>query len=199
MTRPQLDYDLSTYLDENIKEKPNNFEEMQKAVEAYKEHAKSLGDREEEEIEKANTYTLIGLYSRILLALEDSEEYLKKAFELFKKHGKVSSAQMTKVRLATTLFWASNYTKSDEYFFSTIEKFRNSRDTKSQTILAYSLENFGKSKLERLMVQSALDLFLEALELKIALGKLEDIKNVESLIAIARGKIESSIEKFEND
>lgn len=199
MGLPEMEYDLSTHLDENLREKPSNFEDMQKAVAEYKEHAEGLGDSEKEELEKANAYTLIGLYSRILLALEDSEEYLKKAFELFKKHGKATSAQMTKVRLATTLSWASNYTKSDEYFVAAIDKFRDSKNTKNQTILGYSLENFGKSKLERAMVQDALDLFLEALEIKMALGKMEDIQNIESYIATARTKLESPAEESDED
>jgi tetratricopeptide (TPR) repeat protein len=191
MGLPELEYDLSTVLDENLREKPANFEDMQKAVAEYKEHAEGLGDSEKDDLEKANAYTLIGLYSRILLALEDSEDFLKKAFELFKKHEKATSAQMTKVRLATTLAWASNYTKSDEYFSGAIDKFRDAKGSKSQVILGYSLENYGKSKLERQMVQDALDLFLEALEVKMALGKMDDIQNLNDFIATARGKLES--------
>lgn len=187
MSLPELDLDVSTSLDEVFREKPSNFENMQSAVVEYKKHAEGLGEEEKEEIEKANAYTYMGLYSRILLALEDSEEYLKKAFELYKKHGKASSAQMTKVRLATTLAWAENYTKSDEYFSSAIEKFRGAKGAKAENVLGYSLEHFGKSKLDRGFINEALELFLEALEVKMTQGKLEDMQNLEAIIGYARG------------
>lgn len=192
MGLPEFEFDLSTTLDEKFREIPANKEDMQKAVVEYKSHAESLGDDEKFELEKANTYTYIGLYSRILLALEDSEEYLKKAFELYKKHGKASSAQMTKVRLGTTLAWSENYTKSDEYFIAAIEKFRNTKGSKAENVLGYSLENFGMSKLERGLVNEALDLFLEALEVKMAQGKLEDMQNIEALIGYARNLQDSA-------
>lgn len=197
MAIPKLDLNVETKLDDRFREVPEDFEQMQKAVSEYKNHFISLGDSEDEIPEKAKTAAFIGSYSRILLALEDSEEYFKLAFDLYKNSQKVSLAQMTKARLAVTYFWMENFTKSDEYFLSLIDKFRGTKNSKGKTILSYSLVNFGKSKLERGMARDALELFLEAFELNMTMGKMDEIQNIETMIGRTRAILKEKDPDFE--
>ncbi|MGB0452094.1 MAG: hypothetical protein ACPGJV_00145 [Bacteriovoracaceae bacterium] len=139
---------------------------------------------------KAKHLLKAGVYQRIVQQLEQSAETLTTAFNLFKESGSMDEAQITKLRLATTLAWQEKYTKSDDYYKKEIKRLEGAKDPKKQKLLAYALENLAKSKFRRNFYKEALDLFLEAHEVLMLIGRVEEMGKVNDYILKTRENLE---------
>ena len=182
MKTADIPHDMNYEMGEDLKEKPTNLEEMKEGIDFI--HSALM--KESDELKKASMLSLIGVYSRIVGELTESESYLSEAIEIFKKHQKAKPLTYLRLRLATTLHWKEKYSSAEKIFLEIIQ----SQTPESKHYLDYACQHMGKCKFDQKLYKEALNYFMQALDLRLVKGDMELIRSTEMAIEKVRPLIQ---------
>lgn len=183
----KVPHNMKTMRDrETLRDLAEDQDEMKKGIEYLKQQL----SEEKDDLKRAALMSHLGVYCRILNDYANSEEFFIKAIELYREKDHEARAFAVRLRLAHTYHWKEQYTKSDEIFLKSLEKIKKSSDKNITKYKDYILQHFGKSKFDRQMYKDALNMFLEALELRLAKGDLDLIESTQMAIDRVREFVE---------
>jgi tetratricopeptide (TPR) repeat protein len=185
MNIAQIPFDMSFTLDEFLRERPNDKASMSQGVGHIKEHL----DKETDPLKKATMLTLLGVYSRIMMELVESEEALEEALGIYKEHNKKSHGLGAKLRLAVTYTWKKEFGKGEHIFLGAIEMLKDTEEPALLKHLDYAYLHLGKSKFEQQHYGMALDNFVASYELKIQKGDMNGLDILQQCIDFAKEKM----------
>ena len=135
---------------------------------------------------RASLLAQIGSHYRCLEKLEESENCLRKALEVFNSLKRIDAQIVTSIRLALTLHSKKKWTESEELYLNCIKKIESSQDSKVSSLLDFAYYNYARFLFEQKRYKTSLDFFIKALELRLIKGDIELINNTQ--IAINRLK-----------
>ncbi|TNF31630.1 MAG: hypothetical protein EP319_01660 [Deltaproteobacteria bacterium] len=185
MNIAQIPFDMSFTLDEVLRERPNDKASMSQGVGHIKEHL----DNEADPLKKATMLTLLGVYSRIMMELVESEEALEEALGIYKEHNKKSHGLGAKLRLAVTYTWKKEFGKGEHIFLGAIEMLKDTEEPALLKHLDYAYLHLGKSKFEQQHYGMALDNFVASYELKIQKGDMNGLDILQQCIDFTKAKM----------
>ena len=176
---------MSFSLDDVLRERANDRAAMSQGV----GHIKECIDKESEVLKKASMLTLLGVYSRIMMELMESEESLEEALSIYKENRKKAQGLGAKLRLAVTYCWKKEFGKADDILLGAIVKLGKTEEPILLKHLDYAYIHYGKSLFEQKRYEMALDNFVASYELKIQKGDMNGLDTVQQCIDFTRAKI----------
>lgn len=185
MNITEIPFDMSFSLDDVLRERANDRASMSQGLGHIKEHI----HKEAEPLKKASLLTLLGVYSRIMMELVESEESLEEALNIYKDNSKKAHGLGTKLRLAVTYCWKKEFGKADHIFLGAIEKLGSTEEPVLLKHLDYAYLHYGKSLFEQQRYEVALDNFVASYELKIQKGDMNGLDIVQQCIDFTKAKM----------
>ena len=134
--------------------------------------------------EKARLLGEIGTYQRTLGNLEEAQRNLLAGLDIIKTHGlNIKKELQFKIRLAHVYQYLGEFQSSNSLF----EEILTSCDQRGDVLnfKAFALQHSGKNQFDQNNFQTALDLFQQALEIRIQLKVPQD-QISSSMVAIKR-------------
>lgn len=181
MKASEIPFNMEVEIQDDLREAPKSYDDMQRGVAFLKNKIQETND---DEIELASIFSLIGAYARILLELEESENFLNLSLKIYEKHDLKIQAFAVKIRLATTYLWKEQFTKADAFFSSAIKICEKSKNQKIKDYLDFVLQHYGKSKFEQKCYNEANKLFIRAMELRAIKGNLELMESSQQALTV---------------
>jgi len=181
----EIPFDMSFTLDDVLRERATDRGGMSQGVGHIKEHI----DKETDPLKKATLLTLLGVYSRIMMELVESEESLEEAISIYKENNKKSHGLGAKLRLAVTYTWKKEFGKSDHIFLGAIDMLKNTQEPALLKHLDYAYLHYGKSLFEQQRYDMALDNFVASYELKIQKGDMNGLDLLQQCIDFTKAKM----------
>lgn len=168
---------------ELLREVPEDAESMRQGVEFLEDRiAESIGKKE-----KLKLYSQLGFYQRLIGSYEESLQSFDEATHLVNELNENNNLDAQKdaieIRRSVTLLWMKKISQAQSILTSLQKKHEGMRDSK---YLDFIYQHLGKLKFEQRQYQSALDLFLQAMEIRIGKGNIEFINSTEQAISKTR-------------
>lgn len=182
---------MSVTLDNVLRERANDRGSMSQGVGYIKEQL----DKETEPLKKAHILSLLGIYSRIMMELVESEEVLEEAISIYKENNKKSHGLGAKLRLGVTYIWKKEFGKGDNIFLTAIGKLKNTEEPALLKHLDFAYLHYGKSQFEQEHYEIALDNFVQSYELKIQKGDLQALETLQQCIDFTKAKMAEANEE----
>lgn len=175
-----LEFNMDYSMASDLREVPADVDEMHRGVKSLIHKAIDVND----ELVRAKIYSHIGFYSRLILDLEQSQDYYEKSYALFEKHKKKLSCFSIKIQLAVTYVWMRKFSKADSFFNNALKICRESNAEQIGKFEGKILESYAKSKFEQRCVSLAKEMLAEALDLSVAKGDIDQINKSKKLLTI---------------
>ncbi len=190
MKPSDIPFNMNFSFGDDLREVPEDSEQMRKGLDWLQDKIVELAA---DEGSKAGVIlSQIGGYARIMGDLSLSEKCYLDAIKVFEELKKSEQVFAMKLRLAIVFQYKGNFTKSSEIYTKCIELTRTSKSSAVQSYLDFALHHFGKQKFEQGFYSEALDLFMEAYELRIIKGDLSLISSTELAVNKTKEKLEQS-------
>lgn len=157
-TPPQPD--LTYHFDSNLRDIPNNPDDMKAQVDALESQLAST-DAAEDQLSILGT---IGVYARMLDDLTKAEHTLLAALTIAQRTNNRSSYVANSLRLANVLQWQTRFTEADAIFTSIINLCRT--DSNLAHYLDFAYQHYGKSLFDQQRYAEAERAFNSALMLR---------------------------------
>lgn len=193
MSKLDIPFNMEFSFGDDLREVPEDSEQMRKGLEWLQDKLVELGP--EDSSKAALLLTQIAGYARIMGDYTLSEKCFLDSIRVFEEAGKTELVFANKLRMAVLYQHQKNYTKSSEIYTKSIHFIRNSKNSKVKNYLDFALQHYGKQKFEQKMFKEALDLFMEAYELRLAKGDLDLMSSTEIAINAAKEALEKSAEE----
>jgi tetratricopeptide (TPR) repeat protein len=187
MKKDEIPFNMNFTYGNDLREVPDDPEQMRKGVDYLKE---KLEEEQDGGAAEAALRSQLAGYCRIMGDLELAKEHYQKAKDILKEAGKEQHIFAIQLRMAIVYQWDGRFKNADEIYSKSIEKSRRSSDKTIQKYLDFALQHYGKSKFEQGQFDSALDCFMEALELRLIKGDLTLIESTQKAIEVTRSKLE---------
>jgi tetratricopeptide (TPR) repeat protein len=159
---------------------------MKKALAEFKQQLTQLTGAK-----KAALLSQMGGYHRCLDDLDESEKCLRESLEIFVSLKRTDAITITKIRLATTLFWKQKWSEAEELFLKSIKEIKASKDEKLTSLLDLAFNSYGKMLFEQKRYKTSLEYFIKALEIRLIKGDIEHINNTQLAIDRLRNLVET--------
>ncbi|SIT81761.1 tetratricopeptide repeat protein [Edaphobacillus lindanitolerans] len=184
MGSSEITYNLDYHFDENLREVPVSRTDMLCYVKHLKSRSEQICENDEE---LAGTYSLIGVYSRMLGHMEDSKKYLRLAIGMNNRSGDLERLFVNELRLAYAYQWEHDYLRSNELFEKLMVQSETDREHRIYQDFVY--QHHGKNLFDQGDYQSALTYFERALGIRQEKANEELIDSTEFAIRICKEKI----------
>jgi tetratricopeptide (TPR) repeat protein len=169
-----IPFDMTFHFDKELREVPNDKEEMMGGIQWLKEHSDNSG----------KVYGLIGVYARIVGQLKESEHYLKFVIE---QSDNKKSIFINELRLAHTYQWKKDFQTANPLFQKLLKQIEETNlydDYKD-----FLFQHYGKNLFDQRLYEEAMYWFRKALEIRLEKGNRELIESVELAIGVCKDKI----------
>lgn len=180
MNKYNLDYDF----DDELREVPENPEDVLNYVLEEKEKLKTVTDPKD----RVGILGRIGSFTRMLKKLDDAEAFLGEALELINKHDLgVKLWVVNGIRLAQVYQWMRVFDIAEEMFFNIVEMCEEKEE--ASEYLNFAFQHFGKFYFDLGEYEEALEYFEEAMGLRKAIGDESLIKSTQFAIDVTKKHI----------
>ena len=179
-----IPHNMEYFIDENLKEVPQDETEIKQGVHFLLNEIDKVANNDSKKL--IHLYKLVGGFYRIVGMLVDSENYLNKALEIAQKENEKLLEISIQLRIASTLLEKKKYSAADKIFRKVLNFKNNDVQDKFRD---YALQHLGKSLFDQERFKEALDLFLEAHEIRLIKGELHLIEASQFAIKITQSKI----------
>jgi tetratricopeptide (TPR) repeat protein len=156
MNIDQIPYNMNYMIDEDLREKPEDRQEMLAGVQYLKKHF--------HQSPSAQTAGLIGVYCRMTKQLTEAEAYLQQAQALHTASSRKQSVIVNQIRLAHVYQWQGRFTEADRLFISAIRQIEQDSDLEGYLDFAY--QHYGKNLFDQHRYKEALQCFNRALAIR---------------------------------
>lgn len=160
-----IPFNISYYLDERLREIPQDPAQMKRAIDFLQDQL---------ETNKGNTsfqircYGLIGVYARLLRDFSLARQALMKAVRLSQELGDERCTALNLLRLAQVYQWQKRYALCDRLFADAFDRFAKNPELKSDLDFAYQYA--GKYHFELGNLTQAVRYFQQALTIRQSKG-----------------------------
>lgn len=189
MKKSDIPFNMEFSYGDDLREVPEDTHQMKKGVDWLQDKLVEIGPDDNKKA--AVLLTHLGGFARIMGDYDLSEKCYLDAARAFEELKMSEQVFATKLRLAVTYQHKGNTTKSSEIYMKAIKMMKESKSQSVRSYLDFALQHYGKQKFEAKLYQEALDLFMEAMELRIIKGDLDLISSTEFAIAKTREKLEA--------
>lgn len=179
-------YDMTTQFNKDLRDIPNNIEDMKKGIAFLKEKSEQASD----ELSQAKLYNLIAVYLRIVENYEESEVYFSKAHTIFTKLNETVLLEGVNLRLAILYQQMGDYNKSDSIFTRIIKEIEQKNNKSLEGYHDFVLQHYAKSLFDQKRYQKALDLLLRVHGMRILKGDVNLIQSTEYALQRTREMLE---------
>ncbi|WP_261132299.1 lipopolysaccharide assembly protein LapB [Bacillus sp. Marseille-Q3570] len=173
MDNNSIPFNMEFTFDKDLREKPVDFEDMKSGVRHMIEQLDSFEDREAE----AKLYGEIGVYSRIIGELDDSERFLQSAIDLHTVKENLSAVFINQLRLAHTYQWQKEFNKANKLFNELIKKVHD--HARYEPYKDFLYQHYGKCKYDEGEFEAAYSLFQVALKIRKEKGDYSLVRSTE--------------------
>lgn len=175
-----IPFNISTHFGEDLRDYPDDPEEMARAVSYLQEQLRHKGL---EAGERAKLLGTLGVLCRTLMRLPESVGYLEEAAALCARleNGRGEVANL--LRLAHAYQWLRDFGRSDSIFAEVLA--RCEREAGLADYVDFAYQHYGKSLFDQDRHEEALAMFSRALALRLEKGD-------EELVASSRLAVEST-------
>ncbi len=187
MKKSDIPFNMNFSFGDDLREVPEDSHQMKKGLDWLQDKLVELGP--EDNKKAAVILSHIGGYARIMGDLELSEKCYLDAIKVFEELKMSEQVFASKLRLAVTYQHKGNTSKSSEIYTKAIKVIKGSKSQSVRGYLDFALQHYGKQKFEQKLYQEALNLFMEAYELRIIKGDLELLSSTELAISKTREKL----------
>jgi tetratricopeptide (TPR) repeat protein len=174
-----IPHDISIHFGEDLREIPNNPEQMRHAVSFLREQLRESGMTP---AERARTLGLLGSLCRMLGDYDDAGIWLTEALSLSEECGNIGAAVTNRIRLAHLAQWRGDFEESTSAFTELTVICRSTPELLSR--LDFALQHAGKNLFDQGRHQEALPLFEEALALRERKGDAELIASTRYALGV---------------
>ncbi|MGP4081406.1 tetratricopeptide repeat protein [Pseudalkalibacillus sp. R45] len=173
MDNKSIPFNMEFTFDKDLREKPVDFENMKSGVHYMIEQIESVKDPDAE----ARLYGEIGVYSRIIGELDDSERFLQTAINLHTLRKNLSSVFINQLRLAHTYQWQREFNKANKLFNELIKKVHD--HSRYEPYKDFLYQHYGKCKYDESEFEAAYSLFQVALKIRKEKGDYSLVRSTE--------------------
>lgn len=193
----EIPYNMKFFINNELNETPENLEEMKKGVSWLKDKSEEVDQNDLGK--KANLLSQLAGYARIIGDYSLSEESFNMTIKILEDLGNPELVFFNKLRMAVLYQNTKNLTKSSEIYLKAIKFIRGSKSKKVKNYLDFALHNYGKQLFEQKRYQEAMELFVEAHEVKIGKGDINSIKATELAMTLTKEILENEEEPTESE
>lgn len=190
MKTGEIPFNMNFLFGDDLREVPEDTEQMRKGLDWLQDKLVEIAA--DESAKAAVILSQIGGYARIMGDLKLSEKCYVDAIKVFEELKKTEQVFAMKLRLAIVYQYKGNFTKSSEIYTKAIQMIRSSKAQAVQGYLDFAIHHYGKQKFEQGFYSEALELFMEAYELRIIKGDLSLISSTEFAINKTKEKLEEN-------
>lgn len=178
-----MSFDTSTHFDENLRDVPNNPDEMRQALATLKGQVEHLSDP----VEKIRVLGQIGSYARLLHDFETAKTALREAIGLSQNH--LRAKLTNQIRLAHVYQWEGNFAVSNGLFSVILDTCQRHLPE----LLDFAYQHAGKNQFDQQHYVQAAELFERALQIRLEKGESELIDSSWIALETARRKSIESV------
>ena len=179
-----LPFDVSTHIDENLRDVANNPDEM---TQAFHHLFAVYRDEEHEPRNKIELLGRIGSYARIVGLLEIAHETLTQAITQSHAMGDELLILINEARLAHVYQWKRDFEMSNKFFEELLERVKNSESFGKHKDFIY--QHAAKNLFDQERYSQALELFERAHDIRVAKGDKELLESTALGIAATKKRI----------
>lgn len=190
MSKIEIPFNMNFSYGDDLREVPEDSGQMKKGLDWLQDKLVELGP--EDAVKAGALLTQIAGYARIMGDFKLSEKCFLDAIKIFEEEKKNEHVFVNKLRMGVLYQHMKNYTKSTEIYTKSIKFIRSSSSPQVKKFLDFAIHHYGKLKYEQKMFSEALDLFMEAYELRMVKGDLELMSSTEFAINKTKEQLEKN-------
>lgn len=175
-----IPFNMNFHIDRNLREQPEDLEDMKRGIRFWRDQLETT-----EPISlKALLNGRIGVFSRIVKDLDESERRLRSAIDqhdILQDHKQIFVNQL---RLAHTYQWKKEFTKANQMFNELMMKLH--KNPLYQDYKDFLYQHYAKCKFDEGKYDAAYSLFQVALRVRIDKGNYHLIRSTEACIKRCR-------------
>ncbi len=171
-----IPFNMNFHIDRNLREQPEDLEDMKRGIRFWRDQLETT----EPLSLKALLNGRIGVFSRIVKDLDESERRLRSAIEqhdILQDHKQIFVNQL---RLAHTYQWKKEFTKANQMFNELMMKLH--KNPLYQDYKDFLYQHYAKCKFDEGKYDAAYSLFQVALRVRIDKGNYQLIRSTETCI-----------------
>jgi tetratricopeptide (TPR) repeat protein len=183
VTLPDIPYNISYSFDQDLRDVPEAPGDMARAVDFLQAQ---LASGEMSERDQARLLGQKGVLCRMLLRLEEAEEYCERAVAICRQLGDARCEFVNSIRLAHVYQWQGRFNESDSLFLWTLELCERGPDLAGY--LDFACQHYGKSLFDQGQYAQAIEMFERALEIREKKGDAALVESSRIALQTARAR-----------